>query len=95
LITDFAESGLSAEETVMLRFHSHLLTVTLIAAGIGIHAIEPRVESSLKAFASSPKVLAVRASYSLAIGDMDSALVLSKKAAEPSSGAETKECNHI
>jgi hypothetical protein len=77
------------------RIHSHLLAVTLIAAGIGVHAVEPYIESTLKGVASHPKVLAVRASYSLAIGDMDSALVLAKKAAEPNSGAETTECNRI
>jgi hypothetical protein len=80
---------------VSSRTQSHLLAVILIAAGIGVHAVEPRVESSLKAFASNPTVLAVRASYSLATGDMDSALVLAEKAAEPSAGSKTKECNRM
>jgi hypothetical protein len=69
---------------VFSRIHSHLLGVTLVAAGIGATAAEPYVESSLKSVASHPKILAMRASYSLAVGDMDSALLLAKKAAEPS-----------
>jgi hypothetical protein len=77
------------------RIHSHLLALTLVAAGVGVHVAEPCVESSLRSVASNPKVLAVRASFSLATGDMESALVLANKAAEPSAGAENTHCDQI
>lgn len=107
LITDLWGARSNTQETieatkmnsaaVFSRIHSHLLGVALVAAGIGVHAAEPYVESSLKSVASHPKILAMRASYSLAVGDMDSALLLAKKAAEPSINTIVlcTEANHV
>ena len=72
-----------SSKAIFSRIHSHLLGITLIAGGVSVHAAEPYVRNSIENLASSPRVLAVRANYLLAVGDIDSALRVAKKAAQP------------
>jgi hypothetical protein len=68
---------------VLSNIHSRLLGITLIAAGIAVHTVEPYVKGSVETIATDPNVLAVRASYNFVVGDFDSALLLAEQAAEP------------
>jgi hypothetical protein len=67
----------------MSYIHSHVLGISLIATGVTVHAAQPYVENSLACVASSPSVLNLRASYYLAVGDVDCARILAQRAAQP------------
>jgi hypothetical protein len=67
------------------RIQSHILGITLIAAGMAVHAAQPYVQNSVQMVASSPEVLALRASYNFAVGDVDSAMLLAHKASKQTS----------
>jgi hypothetical protein len=70
--------------TAFITFiHSHILGISLIATGIAVHSAQPYVADSLATVASSPSVLNLRASYSLALGDVDCARILAQQAAQP------------
>ncbi|MCU1284519.1 MAG: hypothetical protein JWO13_869 [Acidobacteriales bacterium] len=71
--------------TKLSRFHSHILGITLLAAGMVVHAVQPIVQNSVQTVVTSPQVLAIRASYNFAVGDVDSAMVLAHKASKPTS----------
>jgi hypothetical protein len=68
---------------ILAYVHSHILGIALVAAGVSIHAAQPLVQKSLERVAATPSVLNLRASYYLAVGDVDCAIVLAQEAAKP------------
>jgi hypothetical protein len=99
LITDYSASGLTSDKgavhksgvvgmnrtSKLARYHLHILGLTLIAAGLVVHAAQPMVQDSVQSVVTSPQVLAIRASYNFAVGDVDSAMMLAHKASKPTS----------